>query len=428
LCAIGDPNQAIYGFRGSDVTYFNQFLTDSPGASCIHLTRNYRSTRTILAAANQVIQKACANRSAVKTYSRIEGQRTIHVMQSRSAKAEAVAVGKVIERLVGGSGFHAIDFGKVDGNSPTDMLAFKDFAVLYRTRAQGEVFAPVLAKAGIPYQIASRRIHYHEGPLAGLLSLLKVVLEKGSYLDFKNISRWMGAGIGEKTWQRFKSWGDINTYDLSQALHHARRLPIPEMQQAQQSKLNALSGRLDRLRTESVALTGAAKVRYLLERTNLRKHPKADAAFEDGLRHLLDAAERFGSQAQKTLTHLSLESDTDLYDSRSEKVALMTLHAAKGLEFPVVFIVGCEDNYLPLRRTNAAPVDLEEERRLFYVAMTRAREQLFLSWAQSRRIYGKKSARFISPFVVDIENRLKRQTGIESSKRRPSGQTQLELF
>jgi DNA helicase-2/ATP-dependent DNA helicase PcrA len=299
---------------------------------------------------------------------------------------------------------------------------------LYRTRAQGEVLAPVLDKAGIPYQIASRRTRYHEGLLGGLFSLLKVVLETGSYLDFKNISRWMGAGIGEKTWQRFKSWGDANAYDLSQALHHARRLPIPEMQRAQQSKLNALSVRLQQLQTDSATETGAAKVRCLLRATNLHKHPKADAAFEDGLQHLLDAAERFGSRAEKTLTHLSLESDTDLYDSRSEKVALMTLHAAKGLEFAVVFIVGCEDDYLPLRRTDAAPVDLEEERRLFYVAMTRAKEQLFLSWAQSRRIYGKKSARFISPFVVDIETRLKTYTGIESRKRRPSGQTQLELF
>ena len=123
-----------------------------------------------------------------------------------------------------------------------------------------------------------------------------------------------------------------------------------------------------------------------------------------------------------------MERDTDLYDPQAEKVALMTLHAAKGLEFPVVFILGCEDNYIPFRRTPDDSVDLEEERRLFYVAMTRAKAQLFLSWAQYRQIYGTKVKRSLSPFVQDIETHLKASVAGKPTKHGAAEQKQLLLF
>ncbi len=428
LCAIGDPNQAIYGFRGAEVFYFNRFKTDFPDARLVHLARNYRSTQTILEASNQVIKTDYPNQTKVKTYSQIDGMRTIHIMQSPTGKAEAVAIGKSIERLVGGTGFHAIDFGKVDGNPMTDTLSFKDFAVLYRTRAQGETIAPIFDKAGIPFQIANRRARYQDNVLGGLLSLLKMVQETGTYLDFKYVINKIGEGIGSKTWQSFKSWGFENEYDLKKALHHARRLPITGMQRAQQSKLHVFIGFLERLKTETSALTGAAKVRYLVENTKLRQHLKEDGAMDDDLRHLLDAADRFGHRTDAMFAHLALESDTDLYDSKTEKVALMTLHAAKGLEFPVVFIAGCENEYLPYYRSDRASVNVEEERRLFYVGMTRAQDQLYLSWAQTRQMYGKKSIRVLSPFVQDIEARLKTQAETGTKRTRPGGQTQLALF
>jgi len=428
LCAIGDPNQAIYGFRGSDVSYFNLFKTDFPDARLVYLARNYRSTQTILEASNQIIKTDLPNPTKVKTFSQIDGLRTVHILQSRTDRAEAVAIGKSIERLVGGTGFHAIDFGKVDGNPETDALSFKDFAVLYRTRAQGETIAPIFEKAGLPFQIANRQGRYQDGVQGGLLSLLRVVMETGTYLDFKNIINKMGGGIGSKTWRSFKTWGFENQYDLNQALHHARRLPITGMQRAQQSKLHAFIRLLEQLKTETSALTGATKVRYLLEKTKLRQHQKKDAAGDHDLRHLLDAADRFGRQTDAMLAHLALESDTDLYDAKTEKVALMTLHAAKGLEFPVVFIVGCEDDYLPYRRSDKASVDVDEERRLFYVGMTRAQHQLYLSWAQTRRIYGKKTKRSLSPFVHDIEARLKTLAQAASHGKQAAGQTQLELF
>ncbi len=428
LCAIGDPNQAIYGFRGSDVTYFNLFKTDFPDARVIHLARNYRSTRTIVEASNQVIQTPRSSPTNVKTYSQIDGLRTVHILKAPTDKAEAVAVGKTIERLVGGSGFHAIDFGKVDGNPMAETFSFKDFAVLFRTRAQGETLAPIFDKAGIPVQIANRRVRYHDGVLGGLLSLLKVVQDTGTYLDFKQIINHMGAGLGAQTWQTFKTWGFENHYDLNQALRKARRFPIAGMRRERQTKLNAFIGLLQQLQTETAALTGAAKVRYLLENTKLGQQQKKQAAREDALQHLLDAADRFGPRTDALLAHLALESDTDLYDAEAEKVALMTLHAAKGLEFPVVFIVGCEDHYLPYRRPDKAPVDVDEERRLFYVAMTRAQDQLFLSWAQTRRIYGKKEMRCLSPFVEDIEAHLKTQSETGPRRKRAAGQTQLALF
>ena len=428
VCAIGDPNQAIYGFRGSDVAYFNRFQTDFPEATVIHLTRNYRSTRTILEASNQVIQKDLHNPTQIKTYSQIDGLRTVHILQSPSDQAEAVAVGKTIERLVGGSGFHAIDFGKVDGNPVEEPLSFNDFAVLYRTRAQGDTLAPVLDKAGIPFQIANRRARYNDGVLGGLISLLKLVHESGSYRDFTNIIKKTNSGVGIKTCQALTSWGVENNYDLNQALSQARRFPIPGMRRVRQSKINAFSGYLKQLKAESAAMTGALKVRFLLEKTKWGRQPGNDAATLDGLRHLFETAERFDHRTNALLAHLALESDTDLYDSGAEKVALMTLHAAKGLEFPVVFIVGCEEDYLPYRRPEKALVDREEERRLLYVAMTRARDRLYLSWAETRRIYGKKTNRCLSSFVQDIETRLKTLAKTGRHRKQPAGQKQLELF
>ena len=426
LCAIGDPNQAIYGFRGSDVRYFNRFKTDYPKATLIHLTRNYRSTQTILEASNQVIRTDRSGPDTLKTFSKIDGVRTIHILTSATATAEAVAVGKIIESLVGGTGFHSIDFGKTDGSA--EALSFSDFGVLYRTRKQADIIGPVFEKAGIPFQVANRQTHYNEGVPGALLALLRVVLDRGSFLDGQNIAKWLGAGIGAKTWQRLSTWAHANKYDLGQALFQARRLPIPDMRGEQQTKINTFSGYLQQLQTEVRALRGADRLRHLVASTNLIKQPKQETDLEDALQSLYALAERFGSHTELMLAHLALQSDTDLYNPQAEKVALMTLHAAKGLEFPVVFIVGCEDDYIPHRRSPADKTALDEERRLFYVAMTRAKEQLFLSWAQHRQIYGKKTKRTPSPFVQDIEARLMAHVASKPHKPRPPEQRQLQLF
>ena len=173
LCVIGDPDQAIYGFRGSDVAFFNRFVEDYPTTRVIHLTRNYRSTETILEASWQVIRHREPQATGLgvlgsRLYSQRDGVPQVAVVELPSEKAEAVAVGQTIEKAVGGAGFLAIDAGKVDASSGHDH-SFADFAVLYRTAAQADTIADIFGKAGIPFQLASRRKFYEQPPGARLV-------------------------------------------------------------------------------------------------------------------------------------------------------------------------------------------------------------------------------------------------------------------
>jgi DNA helicase-2/ATP-dependent DNA helicase PcrA len=143
---------------------------------------------------------------------------------------------------------------------------------------------------------------------------------------------------------------------------------------------------------------------------------------------LVEVSVDFGTDLTGFFSSIALHTDTDAYAQQAEKVSLMTMHAAKGLEFPVVFITGCEEDLIPFKRRNSDQADIEEERRLFYVAMTRARDRLYLTWAKKRRIYGKLEDRVFSHFVADIENRLKKDDTPRLKRKKESGQVQLELF
>lgn len=321
LCVIGDPDQSIYGFRGSDVAYFKRFTNDFPDCRVIHLARNYRSTKTILNAARQVMGAHSLNPSDLRIYSDIEGlHRTITVLELPNERVEAIAVGKMIESLVGGTGFHSMDYGKVDPSGAGADYSFADVAVLYRSHAQSRIVGEVFAAAGIPFQIASRSAIYDQKGISELLSLFRIIENRGSLAEF-------------------------------------------------------------------------------------------------------------GPNTDFFLTSLALQSDSDLHDPRAQKVSLMTLHAAKGLEFPVVFICGCENGFHPFRRSAEASVDDAEERRLFYVGMTRAKDQLILTRAAQRTIYGRTVPREVSAYVREIEDRLIsfEKSGAEQGTKE-TRQKQLGLF
>jgi superfamily I DNA/RNA helicase len=153
-----------------------------------------------------------------------------------------------------------------------------------------------------------------------------------------------------------------------------------------------------------------------------------DATSDTALSTLLDHAGRYGADAAEFIASIALKSDPDLYDARAEKVSLMTMHGAKGLEFPVVFIAGCENGLIPYHRTQNQRIDMDEERRLFYVAVTRAKDRLLLSWAKNRTIYGIRHAREISPFIMEMEQDLKELHSAENKPLRKNRSTQLQLF
>jgi DNA helicase II / ATP-dependent DNA helicase PcrA len=343
LCVIGDPNQAIYGFRGADAACFTRFAADYPGAAVIKLRRNYRSSGTIVTASAQVIASPEEALSLVR-----DMRERIAIHPAATERAEAEFVVATIERLIGGSSFFAIDSGRVTGPAEA-ALGFADIAVLYRTDAQTEVLAEALARAGIPFKTASQRRLAEDRAVGALLAEIAPDEE-----------------------------------------------PL------------------------AIALEVAA--------ARLRHRKSADpAAIAAALTRLTVLAESCDGNRARFADTVTLATDADFLDPRADRVSLLTLHAAKGLEFPVVFVVGLEDGILPLTWGARDDAALAEERRLFYVGMTRAKDRLILSRAKHRLWRGKLRALAPSPFLGDIEAELLRHQQGEPARRRPENR-QLTLF
>jgi superfamily I DNA/RNA helicase len=170
------------------------------------------------------------------------------------------------------------------------------------------------------------------------------------------------------------------------------------------------------------------KILFLVKNTRLAENINSNPKTKQVLKQLIDICKTFDFNTSDFFAMIALQSDTDTYEPQAEKVSLMTMHAAKGLEFPVVFLVGCENGYLPFQGSDLEMTDMEEERRLFYVSMTRAQDRLYLTFAKKRKIYGKTKIRTISPFIEEIEDRLKKQEKSISGKKKKNGPKQLKLF
>jgi len=428
LCVIGDPQQSIYGFRGSDSKYFKRFIDDYPDTEVINLSRNYRSTQTILDASYQAVSPAGEKDSAGRVYSEIDGTPTVSVLETVSDKAEAVAVGRTIERLIGGTGFHSIDFGRVGGQNPRVQRSFSDFAVLFRTADQGGVFGRVFDDGGIPYQVVSRQNFFNTKGVSEMISFLKIIEDSGCYADLVRIMRLTKPGIGKPSLEIFKQWCYQKNFTVARALANARRFPIKGMRRAQQTKLNNFVEGLENIKQQAKGLGLADKLILIAAKTRLAEVFNNDPETKEAFNQLIDISRTSSHNTSEFFMNTALQSDTDTHAPRAEKVALMTMHAAKGLEFPVVFVVGCEKGYLPFQRPANDATDIDEERRLFYVAMTRAQERLYLTYAKKRRIYGKTEKRTISPFVGAIEERLKTLEKTIPGRQKPKGPAQLKLF
>ncbi|MGD8342483.1 MAG: UvrD-helicase domain-containing protein [Desulfobacterales bacterium] len=430
LCAIGDPDQSIYGFRGSDVRYFTRFVDDYPNTAVIELTRNYRSTETILDASYQIIQDHRLYCGDARTYSMIDGAKTINILELASGKAEARAIAGTISQLVGGSGFHSVDTGQVPDANLASARSYADFAVLVRTHHQLDIIAEVLSQEGVPFQIASRKNGLDRWGLAELISLLRLIEGYGSDPDLNNCLSLYAIGLNKKATDQFKSWCYTKKFSQQKGLDNARRFPVPGLHRAQQQKLIDFGETLAGIKNETAGMRIAEKLQHLSQIPQLTAIMGTARQSRDAFGDLLALAEDYDKDTAAFLATASLHTDTDVYVSRAEKVALMTIHAAKGLEFPVVFIAGCEDDLIPLAHPGNKKTDPGEERRLFYVAMTRAMQQLYLTRAKKRSIYGKLLTRRPSPFLADIESRIKKDETPpkKSPKNKEKKQQQLKLF
>jgi DNA helicase II / ATP-dependent DNA helicase PcrA len=356
LCVIGDPDQAIYGFRGADVGFFLRFTEDFPAATTVRLTRNYRSSPAIVAGALQAIAPSSlvAGRE-LAAVAGAGGPARITVHQAASDLAEAEFVVQTIDRLLGGASFLSLDSGRADGGTEHG-LSFADIAVLYRTDAQSGPLAEALGRAGTPFQ---KRSHDRLGDRPAVRALVR-----------------------------------------------ALRDPGPEQDPAGDRSLAA-----------RLAVAAAAA---------------GDAGDEaaGALDLLAPLAARCGDDLDRFLAELALGDEVDTWDPRADRVSLLTLHAAKGLEFPVVFLTGCEDGLLPLRfGPQPSPGELAEERRLFFVGMTRARSHLLLSHARRRAWRGTVRQATPSPFLADLEAALLDHAHASARRRpQPASGDQLSLI
>jgi DNA helicase II / ATP-dependent DNA helicase PcrA len=419
ICVIGDPDQSIYGFRGSDAAFFKQFQTDYPQAPTVRLKRNYRSTGTILQAAYQVVHagRGCEERP-IPVHTETHEESFVSILEAPSPLAEAVAIGQTIEQMVGGSGFQAQDFGKI--TQEKEECSFADFAILYRTSEQGQLLADVLTRAGIPCQLACRRRAGRKAESVKLLALLRTIADQGSYTDMDQLNDLIVPGVSRESLGMFKAWACETRQAPVQAMQAAARVPIPGMSLARQQRLTALIKAVHSIKAGCAGRSIPQIIELCLAQTTL-----AGRIDGEDLESLLRRAADFDRDLTAFLAEMAFQRDTDLYEKAVEKVALMTLHASKGLEFNIVFVAGCEEGLLPHRYPGTAAADPEEERRLFFVGMTRARRRLFLTWSRKRAIRGKMSSRQRSPFVDHIEGRLKR---IITQQRSSSPQKQLSLF
>jgi DNA helicase II / ATP-dependent DNA helicase PcrA len=340
ICVIGDPDQAIYGFRGGDVGHFLRFAADYPDAKSAQLTRSYRSAPTIVRAAMQLIRPGtlAPGRQLVPARTDIpDGPVVLHSVADERAEAEAVAA--TIETMLGGASFHALDSRAVDGRVRTEhQLSFADFAVLYRTTAQAGAVGEALARRGFPFQ---RRSHSRLAEMPGVPEILGALTAHAL---------------------------SVSVVPVAERLSDAVRLalsPADGPEPADGAEIKA-------------AIRAAADV-------------------------LAPLAGRCATDLDRFLDELALGAEVDTWDPRADRISLLTLHAAKGLEFPVVFIVGCEDGLLPLRPWHGAEVDYAEERRLLFVGMTRATTRLVLLTAAERSIRGTVTKCPPSPFLASVD-------------------------
>jgi len=208
-------------------------------------------------------------------------------------------------------------------------------------------------------------------------------------MDLERVLPYAHSGLGPTTVKTWKKWAFENNYSFLEALDNTRRFPVTGMQKERQLKFLQFIDKINRLQLDVKGMDPQDKINLILNKSTIREKTAPDQESRAALERFIDKSEQYPTIAALCQA-TALQSDTDLFDANTEKVTLMTMHAAKGLEFPVVFISGCEEGYLPFKREKGANVNTEEERRLLYVAMTRARQALFLSYAKKRTVFGKR--------------------------------------
>lgn len=395
ICVVGDEDQSIYAFRGADIRNILDFETDYPDALVIKLEENYRSTQTILEAANHVIRHN-EQRKGKELWTRNPSGTRVKLYQAGDERREAAFVGDTIAAGVS-EGRH-----------------YQDFTILYRTHAQSRPIEEEFMNRGIPYRIVSGLRFYERKEIKDLLAYLRLIHNVEDGYSFRRIVNTPKRGIGDVTLGRLEDYAQsmgISTYEILSELGEG-----VSVGRRAEAVLGHFREMIDGLRQAAGEISLTQLVEDVLQRSGYLADLKQQATYEaetrlENLKEFLSVTKQYelehaSSDLGSFLEHVALISDVDNYDTGADVVNLMTLHAAKGLEFPVVFLVGMEDGIFPHMRALQEPGQMEEERRLAYVGLTRAQEELYLTCAQMRTIYGTMNRTAASCFLQDIPEEL----------------------
>ncbi len=390
--AVGDEDQAIYGFRGADYRNVLQFRGDFPDARVVLLEQNYRSTQIVLDAARAAIDKN-SHRTPKALFTVRDGGSLVTLYEAYSDSEEADFVVKTIESV-----------------RRRDKLEYKDFAIMYRTNAQSRALEDALIREKIPYKLVGGVGFYKRREVRDLLAYLRLINNADDSVSFNRVINVPKRGIGKKSLEDFQKWASKNRLTYSAALEALANGEASVLGNAAVKKFIEFNALLNEWRTIAREGDLSALLDDIIARIGYTLHlhetsDTTDEALERDenvreLRGLLAANKDKG--LDEFLEEIALVADVDALTADSDALAMLTLHAAKGLEYPVVFITGLEEGLLPHFRSLDEPEGMAEERRLMYVGVTRAMHYLFLTYAFRRLMYGESTPSIPSRFLSDI--------------------------
>ena len=407
ICVVGDENQSIYGFRGANIQNILDFEKDYPDAEVVKLEENYRSTSVILDAANAVIKNNTSARDKKLWTKKTSGEK-IKVLSCVDGEEEARKIANEILK------------GKVQEGKK-----YRDFTILYRTNAQSRLFERALSVNNIPYKIFGGMQFYQRAEIKDVIAYLSVINNTQDSLNLTRILNVPKRKIGDKSLEKINDFAKENGISIYEALGKSQE--ITTLTANMRIVLSEFYDMMEYFREISESETVSELFKTLVKK--IRYYDYLDSTYEDAESRRENIEELKNSikemeEVVETMTlreyleNVSLVSATDNLEDERDYVKLMTIHNSKGLEFPNVFIAGMEDEIFPGQRAIFEPKELEEERRLCYVAITRAEDRLYISYAANRFMYGQESFRTPSKFIEEIpENLLERNTKVLEIKR-----------
>ena len=405
LCVVGDPDQSVYGWRGADIRNIMDFEKDFNDAFTVVLEQNYRSTARILHAANEVI-KHNRNRRPKNLWTKADQGAEPEVLEYANETEEARGIVDEIKRLTG-----------------RGSLTYNDIAVFYRTNAQSRSFEESCRRSRIPYRLIGSVRFYDRKEVKDVLAYLKLLTNPADTISLLRVVNLPARGVGKTALDRVLAYSRQKEMPLYDALLSAEQ--VPDITNTARRGIKEFLDLLEGVKADLFSGTPSLMLANILEKSGYwkmtedmaEKEPQESLARLGNLQELVNAVKEFEEHCvkdgvaptmHKYLEEVMLSSQVDKLNTDTHAVTLMTVHLAKGLEFPAVFLTGLEENLFPINAANSSEDDMEEERRLAYVGMTRARERLFLTWAGTRRIFGTTYPNLASRFI--FESKVARET------------------